>query len=52
MTVEYKEYKRLTEEDLLELNFTGEWEKDKVRFVKEYRKNFEALNFEEIEEYE
>lgn len=38
------EYEKLTTEELQELNFTGEWELDKKRFTREYKKNLEILN--------
>lgn len=48
-----KEYHLFTTEELVGLNYTGEWELDNKRFVKEYKLNIELLNQkEQVEEYE
>lgn len=49
-----KEYKLLTKQELQDLNYTGEWELDSHRFIKEYEKNQEILNIlnEKDEDYD
>jgi len=39
-----KEYNILSKEDLKDLSYTGEWELDKRRFIKEYEKNIEIFD--------
>lgn len=39
-----EQYNLLSVDELLELNFTGSWEYDKKRFLKEYSKNQEIFN--------
>lgn len=38
-----KEYTLLTKEELKDLNYTGDWDLDQKRFIKEYEKNMEIF---------
>lgn len=39
-----REHELLTKEELKDLNYTGNWELDRRRFIKEYEKNLEILS--------
>lgn len=39
----HSEYSRLSKDDLIELQYTGDWELDRKRFTSEYSRNIEVL---------